>query len=61
MKLLAKTSPLILSCEKVTSHLNDEEVYDSEMQDYYRKAIVEMEQVGKELKILRGMTAQKYL
>ena len=61
MKLLAKTSPLILSCEKVTSHLNDEEVFDSEMQDYYRKAIVEMEQIGKELKILRGMTAQKYL
>jgi hypothetical protein len=59
--LLAQTSSLLLSPEKVTTHLLDEEIFDDGLCDYYRRALVEMDTVNKELKILRGMTAHTYL
>jgi hypothetical protein len=57
MRLLARISPLIMPCDRVTQYLSDEEAFDADIQSYYRNAIVEKQKVEKELKILRGMTA----
>lgn len=61
MRLLSRISPLIMPCDNVTQYLSDEELFDLDMQAYYRNALVEKQKIEKELKILRGMTAQKYL
>ena len=34
---------------------------DESMFTFYQRALVELEKVGKELKILRGMTSQKHM
>jgi hypothetical protein len=47
--------------DRLAGYLSDEALFDEDLQGFYARALVELEKVSKELKILRGITTQKYL
>lgn len=60
MKLL-KRQFAMMPLERLTSYLQDEEVYDADLHSFYKQALVEQDKVSKELKVVRGITSQTYL
>ena len=42
--------------DKVTSFIDGEENFDSNLNEFYQKAFVEVEKLSKELKVLKSIT-----
>jgi hypothetical protein len=50
-----------ISFDKVTKHLSEEEQFDTNLNEYYKRAFVEMEKVSKQLKVLKNLTNSEYI
>ena len=46
--------------DKVTDYLSENELFDPALSHFYQQAFIEMEKVGNELKVLKGLTQMEY-
>lgn len=52
---------MFMPFEKLVAYLQDEQLYDESLHGFFTKALVELDHISKELKILRGFTQQQAL
>jgi hypothetical protein len=55
MRVLKNNFQLI-AFDKITDFISEDELFDCHLNDFYKKAFVEIEKVSKQLKILKSLT-----
>lgn len=55
-----KSNFKLIAFDKITKYISDDEKFDVNLNDFYKRAFIEIEKVTKEVKVLKSLTTSDY-